>query len=206
MDFSDRQEEIIHIVKEREPISADNIAQTLGLSKSTIRSDLAVLTVSGVLEAKPKVGYHYSGLDFNPLASKELYETKVAEIMSVPIIIPAKTSVKDAITSLFMYDTSSLFVAEENTQLQGVISRKDLLRSLLAPDQEDLPIGVMMTRMPNIIVVTPEMTVLEAAQLISRHQVDSLPVVDKSADYAILGKISKTNIVDHYVSIASKRN
>ena len=48
MNLTARQKEIITIVQEREPISADMIAAQLDLSKSTLRSDLAVLTMIGL--------------------------------------------------------------------------------------------------------------------------------------------------------------
>lgn len=37
MKFSDRQTEIIEIVKEKGPITGDDIAEILGLSRATIR-------------------------------------------------------------------------------------------------------------------------------------------------------------------------
>lgn len=57
MELTERQKQIIEIVKNNEPISGDNIASELNLSKSTLRSDLAVLTMIGILDARPKVGY-----------------------------------------------------------------------------------------------------------------------------------------------------
>lgn len=64
MELSERQKTIVEIVKANEPISGDKIAESLGLTKPTLRSDLAVLTMTGVLDARPKVGYIYSGLSF----------------------------------------------------------------------------------------------------------------------------------------------
>ena len=63
MNFTQRQKQIVEIVKSKEPVSGDVIAEELGLAKSTLRSDLAVLTMTGVLDARPKVGYIYSGLE-----------------------------------------------------------------------------------------------------------------------------------------------
>ena len=48
MKFSDRQTEIIEIVKEKGPITGDDIAEILGLSRATIRSDLSVLTMINI--------------------------------------------------------------------------------------------------------------------------------------------------------------
>ena len=54
MKFSDRQTEIIEIVKEKGPITGDDIAEILGLSRATIRSDLSVLTMINILVLLPK--------------------------------------------------------------------------------------------------------------------------------------------------------
>ncbi|MFC6346887.1 helix-turn-helix transcriptional regulator [Vagococcus carniphilus] len=207
MELSERQKAIIEIVKANEPISGDKIAESLGLTKPTLRSDLAVLTMTGVLDARPKVGYIYSGLSFEPLLHEQLFETKVEALMTPSIIVFPKTTVRDATTSLFMYDSGSLYVTDETTgDLIGLVSRKDLLRSLLNNQDNDLSVAVIMTRMPNIIVSYPEMSVLEAGRLLTKHEVDSLPVVEIKGSKKVIGKISKTRIMEHFIKMGSERN
>ncbi|MHB0807995.1 MAG: helix-turn-helix transcriptional regulator [Facklamia hominis] len=199
MKFSPRQKEIVEIVKHNEPISGDEIAKKLGLTKSTLRSDFAVLTMTGVLEARQKIGYIYSGRSEDSLLTDAFAEYQVKDIMIEALTTYAKTSVNEAITQLFMYDAGSLYIIDPNDQtLQGLVSRKDLLRSSIG-QPADTPLGVIMTRMPNIIVIQPDQSILEAARLIAQHQVDSLPVV--TANYEILGKISKTHIVNLLVDL-----
>lgn len=205
MNFTQRQKQIVEIVKSKEPVSGDVIAEELGLAKSTLRSDLAVLTMTGVLDARPKVGYIYSGLEPQSLLFEQFNQYKVADVMIQPVIVYPDTMVNDAITSLFMYDVGSLYVADSTSKsLIGVVSRKDLLRSLLAGQAEKTAVAIVMTRMPNIIAVTPEMTVLKAAELISKHQIDSLPVI--SSDDQVIGKMSKTNIIDLLVELSSEED
>ena len=205
MNFTQRQKQIVEIVKSKEPVSGDVIAEELGLAKSTLRSDLAVLTMTGVLDARPKVGYIYSGLEPQSLLFEQFNQYKVADVMIQPVIVYPDTMVNDAITSLFMYDVGSLYVVDSASKsLIGVVSRKDLLRSLLAGQAEKTAVAIVMTRMPNIIAVTPEMTVLKAAELISKHQIDSLPVI--SSDDQVIGKMSKTNIIDLLVELSSEED
>lgn len=204
MNLTDRQKTIVSIVKEYEPISADAIAEQLDLSKSTLRSDLAVLTMIGILEARPKVGYFYSGLNFNPLLRDQLYNTKVEDIMTSPLIIKQDEPLHDAVTNLFMYDSGSLYIVDDDDKLIGVASRKDLLRFLInGSSNEHTPIALVMTRMPNIIVTYPATSILNAAKLLQRHEIDSLPVVSESQPTKIIGKISKTTIVNHYIQYSS---
>ncbi|HCM90726.1 MULTISPECIES: helix-turn-helix transcriptional regulator [Vagococcus] len=205
MELSERQKAIIEIVKMNEPISGDKIAEHLGLTKPTLRSDLAVLTMTGILDARPKVGYIYSGLSFEPLLHEQLFEKKVADLMTSSIIVFPKTSILDATTSLFMYDSGSLYVTQEETgDLVGLVSRKDLLRSLINNQDNSLSIAVIMTRMPNIITAYPEMTIVEAGRLLTQHEVDSLPVVENKKSKKVIGKISKTGIMQHFIKMGSE--
>lgn len=205
MELSKRQNAIIEIVKANEPISGDKIAEALGLTKPTLRSDLAVLTMTGVLDARPKVGYIYSGLSFEPLLHSQLFETKVGDLMTSSIIVFPETTVRDATTSLFMYDSGSLYVTDKDTgDLIGLVSRKDLLRSLLNSDNSDISIAIIMTRMPNIYVSHPEMTVLEAGKILTKHEIDSLPVVENETSKKVIGKISKTRIMEHFINMGSE--
>lgn len=205
MELSERQKKIINIVKEFEPISGDNIAAKLELSKSTLRSDLAVLTMIGILDARPKVGYIFSGLDFEPFVQEQLITLKVGEIMASPVIVNQDTTIKDAVMTLFMYDTGTLFIVDKETNdLVGILSRKDLLRSLSMGNNQEVPVTLIMTRMPNIYVTYPEIPVLQAAKMISRHEIDTLPVVKEKDSKKIIGKLSKTALVNLLIEVGDK--
>ncbi|MDN6344545.1 MAG: CBS domain-containing protein, partial [Tetragenococcus koreensis] len=99
----------------------------------------------------------------------------------------------------FMYDVGSLYVVNKDKKLVGILSRKDLLRSVLANNEDDIPVAVVMSRMPNVITITPEETILTAGNTLMQHQVDSLPVVEKGTNDKIIGKITKTRIMNHFI-------
>jgi len=190
---------IIEIVKEHQPISGETIAKQLGLSRATLRNDLSILTMTGLLDARPKVGYFYTGQTVEPLLFEKLYHTKVAEVMIPPLLISQTVSVYEAVTTLFMYDVGSLYVKNDQDELIGVLSRKDLLRfaiSNAAP--EKTPVAMIMTRMPNIVTITPEETILTAGTLLGRHEVDTLPVVDPQEPKKVIGKITKTRLMNYF--------
>ncbi|WP_429966479.1 helix-turn-helix transcriptional regulator [Enterococcus sp. AZ058] len=200
MELSQRQMKIIEIVKEHQPISGETIAKQLGLSRATLRNDLSILTMTGLLDARPKVGYFYTGQTVEPLLFEKLYHTKVAEVMIPPLLISQTVSVYEAVTTLFMYDVGSLYVKNDQDELIGVLSRKDLLRfaiSNAAP--EKTPVAMIMTRMPNIVSITPEETILTAGTLLGRHEVDTLPVVDPQKPKKVIGKITKTRLMNYFI-------
>lgn len=206
MELTTRQKKIIQIVKTDEPISADNIAKQLSLSKPTLRSDLAILTMTGILDARPKVGYFFSGQNFDPLLFDDLYEKKITEIMVPPINVKKETTVSDAVTMLFMHDVGTLYVVE-NDELLGVISRKDLLRSTISStDTHTIPVAMIMTRMPNVITIQENERILDAGYKIIQHEVDSIPVVDTQNPLKVIGKISKTVVLKHFINEALHLN
>ncbi|GAA3321760.1 hypothetical protein GCM10020331_038920 [Ectobacillus funiculus] len=61
IELNKRQEQIIQIVKDNGPITGEAIADQLNLTRATLRPDLAILTMAGYLDARPRVGYFYTG-------------------------------------------------------------------------------------------------------------------------------------------------
>ncbi len=84
IELSPRQHQIVAYVRANEPATGDSIAAHLKLTRATIRADLSILTMTGILDARPKVGYFYSGLETNPIHFDEIRQLKVADIMTQP--------------------------------------------------------------------------------------------------------------------------
>lgn len=208
--LSPRQEEIINLVKENQPITSEALAEYLGVTRAALRADLAVLTMIGTLDARPKVGYVYQGKTSIGLVNDYISKIKVSEIMSKATTVSEETMVYDAIVFLFLNDVGTLFV-ENNGILTGAVSRKDFLKiSIGGTDIHKVPVGVIMTRMPNIICANKDDSVYELAKKIIEHEIDSIPVVEpmeKSDDreqLRIIGKVSKTNITKLFVKMGIK--
>lgn len=204
--LSSRQQEIIKLVKENPPITSEKLAAKLNVTRAALRPDLAILTMSGILEARPKVGYIYSQKPSNSILYEYIRKMKVKDIMTKPVVTSEETKVYDAIVYLFLNDVGTLFV-ENNGCLVGAVSRKDFLKIAIGgTDMHQVPVGVIMTRMPNIIYVDQEELAYVSAKKIIEHEVDSLPVVEKFMDgnkeqYKIVGKVSKTNITKLFVKL-----
>ena len=93
--FNERQLKIIDIVKENQPITSESIATNLNLTRATLRSDLAILTMTGILYARPKVGYFYVGINGMNLLTDQINNKTVGDIMSSPILVTQDTSIYD---------------------------------------------------------------------------------------------------------------
>ncbi|MHB1041718.1 MAG: helix-turn-helix transcriptional regulator [Eubacteriales bacterium] len=211
MDLTRRQETILEIVKKSGPITGEHIAEKLSLTRATLRPDLAILTMAGLLEARPRVGYFCSGKSPNRVVAEKLQRVPVGTVNSVPVVVPENCSVYDAIVTMFIEDVGTLFVVKEGGLLEGVISRKDFLKITLGgQDISKLPVGVLMTRMPNIITTTQEESVWIAAKKLIYHEVDALPVVRKVAlsgggeGLEVVGRLSKTNITRFLVELGER--
>jgi CBS domain-containing protein len=198
------------LVKQHAPITGEQIAEMLGLSRPTLRSDLALLVMLGLIDAKPKVGY-FPGHQMAPegFASRKLSGLKVKDVQAMPVIIRETTSVHDAVVTLFLEDVGGLIVANEEGSLTGVISRKDLLKFTLGNSAAGtMPVSLVMTRQPNIIYVSPEDSVLDAARKMILHQVDSVPVVTVLKDEAgqdkleVVGRMTKTTMTKVLLELA----
>lgn len=203
VELSERQEKIIEIVKENGPITGEQIADQLSLSRATLRPDLAILTMAGYLDARPRVGYFFTGKTGSELLTEKVKQYKVHDFQSLPVVVKENVSVYEAISAMFLGDVGTLFVVDEQNCLTGVVSRKDLLRASIGNQDLNLvPVHIIMTRMPNITVCKPDDLLIESAKKLIDKQIDGLPVVkDTSHGLQVVGRITKTNITKAFVEL-----
>jgi len=118
----------------------------------------------------------------------------------VPAVVSEKSSVYETIVNLFVLDVGSLFIVSEGGLLEGVVSRKDLLKIALGQgDLHKIPITVVMTRMPNVVSVTPDESLWIAREKRVKHGIDSYPVarlvtMEGREGMEVIGRITKTTI------------
>ncbi|MBP1968694.1 CBS domain-containing protein [Virgibacillus natechei] len=203
MELSKRQEQILEIVKEGGPITGEKIADRLHLTRATLRPDLAILTMAGFLDARPRVGYFYTGKTGSELLTEKIKAYKVYEFQHIPIVVKENVSVYDAISTMFLEDVGTLFVVDENACITGVLSRKDLLRASIGQqDLSAIPVHIIMTRMPNITVCRKEDLLIDVAQKLINNQIDGIPVVkDVESGLEVVGRITKTTITKVFVEL-----
>lgn len=198
--LSDRQMQIVEIVKSQQPITSEQVAERLNLTRAALRSDLSILTMAGILEARPKVGYSLTGRIPTNMIADFINNILVKDIKTRPVVVNVDTSVYDCIVSLFLEDVGTIFV-QSGGYLAGVASRKDLLKHAIGKtDLDRIPISVVMTRMPNIVTLEDEETLAMAIAKMVEHEVDCIPVVTREdtggrEKLKITGRVSKTGIV-----------
>ncbi|BBW95561.1 MULTISPECIES: helix-turn-helix transcriptional regulator [Geobacillus] len=194
----------MQIVKDYGPITGESIAEKLNLTRATLRPDLAILTMAGYLEARPRVGYFYTGKTGTQLFADKIKKMKVEDYQSIPVVVNENVSVYDAIVTMFLEDVGTLFVVDDESLLAGVLSRKDLLRASLGKQElTAIPVNIIMTRMPNIAVCYKDDSLIDVAEQLIEKQIDAMPVVRKTEKgYEVIGRITKTNMTKAFVSLA----
>jgi DeoR family transcriptional regulator, catabolite repression regulator len=205
IELTKRQETIVQIVKDNGPITGENIAEQLNLTRATLRPDLSILTMAGYLDARPRVGYFYTGKSGTQLLTENLQKILVRDYNSIPVLVKENVSVYDAICTMFLEDVGTLFVVDQNSLLVGVLSRKDLLRASIGKQElTALPINIIMTRMPNITMCEMDDNLIDVAKLLIDKQIDALPIVRPSENgYEVIGRITKTNITKAFVALGN---
>lgn len=210
IELSDRQEQIIEIVKQNQPITSQDIADKVGLTRSTLRPDLSVLTMAGILDARPRVGYFFTGRTRLSYVSDEIANIKVDEIRALPVVLNEETSIYDAIVFMFVEDVGSIFIIDDEGILTGVISRKDIIKYAMGgSDMHSTPVAVIMTRMPNLVVAKLGEPLLSAARKLIDREIDSLPVVEvvdeSSKKYKVIGRVTKTTVTRVFVDLGETK-
>lgn len=122
--LTSRQKQIAEIVRLEGPITGQHIADKLSVTRAALRSDLAILVMSGIVDARPKVGYFFTGRSTLGLLTEEISDITVADIQSMPVVAKNTQSAYEAIVSMFVEDVGSVYVVDEKNLLTGVVSRK----------------------------------------------------------------------------------
>ena len=99
-------------------------------------------------------------------------------------------SVYDAIVTMFLEDVGTLFVVDKDSNLVGVLSRKDLLRASIGKQElTTLPVNIIMTRMPNITICQRDDLLIDVAKKLIDKQIDAVPVVKETENgFEVIGQ------------------
>lgn len=206
--LSNRQKRIAEIVRQSGPITGAKIARQLNVTRAALRSDLAILVMGGIIDARPKVGYFYTGKNTLGMLMEEISSITVEDIQSVPVAINNMKNAYEAVVTMFLEDVGTIYVIDEKGLLVGVVSRKDLLKAATnnSGDLKDVPVVMVMTPLAKVVTVTPETSVAAAARKIIDNEIDSLPVVkcvdEVTRSFEVIGRVTKTNFTHLLVDIA----
>ena len=113
---------------------------------------------------------------------------KVSDIMTSKLIsVKPDQSILEASAMLKKYNIGALPVISEDRNLRGIVTDRDIVLRCVAADSDPslTPVKEIMSR--NIVSVSPDTPLGEAAEIMSEHRVRRLPVVE---DGRVEGMIS----------------
>jgi len=119
-----------------------------------------------------------------------------ALMVSDPITISAHASISEAIELMKINSIRHLPVVSEENLLEGFLTLADLKQGLIPSMLGDLNLQDLMIREP--ITVHPEDDVEIAAQLIYKHKIGGMPVVDNGQ---LVGIITATDILRTFIDM-----
>ncbi|MGD9300085.1 MAG: CBS and ACT domain-containing protein [Desulfobacterales bacterium] len=119
-----------------------------------------------------------------------------ALMVADPITISAHASISEAIELMKINSIRHLPVVSEENLLEGFLTLADLKQGLIPSMLGDLNLRDLMIREP--ISVSPEDDVEIAAQLIYKHKIGGMPVVDSGQ---LVGIITATDILRTFIDM-----
>jgi IMP dehydrogenase len=107
---------------------------------------------------------------------KEVRRVKRAESVMIhePITIRIEGTVEDALALMKEYKIGGIPVIDDANTLIGIVTNRDLRFQ----EDQNRPIGEVMTG-ENIITTTSNTNLAQAGQILQRHKIEKLPVVDE---------------------------
>ena len=124
--------------------------------------------------------------------AKEVERVKKSESGMIvnPVTVRPDTSVKSALEIMERYKISGVPVVSDGNKLVGILTNRDL--RFIKPTDYDKPVSMFMTK-ENLIVAKERITLEEATDILHRHKIEKLPIVDKEGN--LVGLITIKDIV-----------
>lgn len=121
---------------------------------------------------------------------------QIGDIMNTSVItLDPKVRVFQAIEIMERYRVDGFPVVDENGNLVGIVTDDDILHAV-REHKESSKVEEIMEK--NVITVFPYQSAQEALNLMDKHDIGRIPVVDPENPRKIIGIITRNNILEAY--------
>ena len=121
-----------------------------------------------------------------------MIRTAVTEVMSTPVrAVAPGTPLQEVARQLYEHDVGSVLVLEGAT-LVGIVTESDVVRSVATDGTPGTPVESVMST--EVVTVGPDVSVVEACDLLHEHGVNHLPVV---GDGVVVGIVSAPDLAPY---------
>ena len=107
-----------------------------------------------------------------------------------PVILPLDSLVKDAKENMRQYKIGGIPIVDGSGKLAGIVTNRDLRFE----KNNERPITEVMTK-ENLITVTKNTSLADAEEILQRHKIEKLPVIDDQKN--LVGLITFRDITKH---------
>ena len=123
---------------------------------------------------------------------EEVLKVKRSEsiLIEQPYSLTGNEKLKDAKRLMAQHEVSGLLILDAIGRLEGILTARDIL---FEHDPEK-PVREIMTPIKDMITAPPETTLKEAGQILHKHKVEKLPLVDR--DGKLCGLITSRDILN----------
>lgn len=174
------------------------------------RSDADSLDVGNIMRGLGGGGHPAAGSamlkDANPRAVQAMIEefivngqqssVRVSDLMSFPVFsLPADTSMRQAAVMLREKGCTGLPVTDTGGRIIGILSRRDFKR-VKTESRLDAPVKAFMST--NVLTIEPDKSPMQAANLMVKHDVGRLPVIQ---DDQVVGIITRSDTMMYFYDL-----
>jgi CBS domain-containing protein len=126
----------------------------------------------------------------------------VKEVMNrnVKTVRPEDT-VKDAAKIMNEHRIGSLVVVSGTGEVVGILTERDILADVVATGKSADEVKVSDIMTPNIVTITPDKTLEEAADIMTENKIKKLPVVYEGR---LIGIITATDLIAYEKDLIKK--
>ncbi len=117
---------------------------------------------------------------------------QVKDVMSTDVVTVEPDQGMVVAANLMADDGVSSLVVMDNSVVAGIITEKDFLERVIAKGKSALDVKVREVMSSPVISIIPEMTVLEAGQIVEERRVKRLPVIDSGT---LVGIVTQTDLI-----------
>jgi CBS domain-containing protein len=124
---------------------------------------------------------------------------KVGEVMRKSVVTASvESTITNAASLMKKYNVGSV-IALDNGKAVGIITERDIVRNVVAEGKNPAEVRIREAMSRPLRVITPQVTLEDAARLMKKFKVRRLPVINESGE--LVGIITENDIMKLFPSV-----
>ena len=111
------------------------------------------------------------------------------------------TTVMEAAQEMNKYRIGSLIVVSGKGKIEGILTERDILKGVTAEGKSAADVKVENVMTKKVIVVSSDLSLEEAADVMTKHKIKKLPVMEQGR---LVGIITSTDLISYEKNLIEK--